>query len=73
MFKKTNINDMDKVLEDMKFEKIFLIFSQVKGFYEIVDEINNSIEELRKEAIDIKAAMGKLQSVLKADCCNITK
>lgn len=29
VFKKTNIYDMDKVLEDMKFEKVFLIFSQV--------------------------------------------
>lgn len=45
-------------------KKYFQFFSS-EGFYEIVDEINNSIEELRKEAIDIKAAMGKLQSVLK--------
>lgn len=29
VFKKININDIDKVLEDMKFEKVFLIFSQV--------------------------------------------
>ena len=65
VFKKTNINDMDKILEDMKFEKSIFNFFSSEGFYEIVDEINNSIEELRKEAIDIKAAMGKLQSVLK--------
>ena len=65
VFKKTNINDMDKALEDMKFEKSIFNFFSSEGFYEIVDEINNSIEELRKEAIDIKAAMGKLQSVLK--------
>lgn len=65
VFKKTNINDMDKVLEDMKFEKSIFNFFSSDGFYEIVDEVNNSIEELRKEAIEIKAAMGKLQSVLK--------
>lgn len=65
VFKKININDIDKVLEDMKFEKSIFNFFSSDGFYEIVDEVNNSIEELRKEAIDIKVAMGKLQSVLK--------
>ena len=65
IFKKTNINDMDKALEDMKFEKSIFNFFSSDGFYEIVDEVNGSIEELRKEAIEIKAAMGKLQSVLK--------
>lgn len=65
VFKKININDIDKVLEDMKFEKSIFNFFSRDGFYEIVDEVNNSIEELRKEAIDIKVAMGKLQSVLK--------
>lgn len=64
VFKKININDIDKVLEDMKFEKSIFNFFSSDGFYEIVDEVNNSIEELRKEAIDIKVAMGKLQSVL---------
>ena len=65
VFKKTNINDMDKILEDMKLEKTIFNFFSSDEFYEIVDMINNSIEELRKEAIDIKVAIGKLQSVLK--------
>lgn len=65
VFKKININDIDKVLEDMKFEKSIFNFFSSKSFYEIVDEINNSIEELQKEARNIKAAIGKLQSVLK--------
>lgn len=56
VFKKININDIDKVLEDMKFEKSIFNFFSSDGFYEIVDEVNNSIEELRKEAIDIKVA-----------------
>lgn len=65
VFKKTNIYDMDKVLEDMKFEKSIFNFFSSDEFYEIVNEVNNSIEELRKEALNIKVAMGKLQTVLK--------
>lgn len=65
VFKKTDIKDVDKILEDMKLEKTIFNFFSNPEFYEIVDMINNSIEELRREAIDIKVAIGKLQSVLK--------
>lgn len=65
IFKKIDINDIDKILEDMKVEKTVLNFFSNNIFFEIVDLINNAIEELRKEALDIKVAIGKLQSVLK--------
>ena len=65
VFKQSDIDDLDKILGNMKLERsVFNYFSNDK-FFEIVDMINNSIEELRKEAIDIKIAIGKLQSVLK--------
>ena len=65
VFKNTNLNDVDKILENMKFEKtIFNFFSRAE-FYGIIDMVNNSVEELRKEAVDIKVAMGKLQTLLK--------
>lgn len=55
VFKKTNINDMDKILEDMKFEKSIFNFFSSEGFYEIVDEINNSIVgKLPEDALNSK-------------------
>lgn len=65
VFKQSNINDIDKILEDMKLEKTIFNFFSNDDFFEIVDLINNAIEELRKEALEIKIAIGKLQSVLK--------
>ena len=65
VFKKSDINDIDKILEDMKLEKTIFNFFSKDNFFEIVDIINDSIEELRKQALDIKVAIGKLQSVLK--------
>ena len=65
VFKQSDINDVDKLLEDMKLEKTVFNFFSNDYFMEIVNLINNSIEELRKEALEIKIAIGKLQSVLK--------
>ena len=65
VFRQSDINDIDKVLENMKLEKTIFNFFSNDEFFAIVDLINNSIEELRKEAQAIKAAIGKLQSVLK--------
>jgi len=65
VFRQSDINDIDKVLENMKLEKTIFNFFSNDEFFAIVDLINNSIEELRKEAHAIKAAIGKLQSVLK--------
>ncbi len=65
VFKQSDINDIDKILEDMKLEKTIFNFFSNDDFFEIVDLINNAIEELRKQALDIKVAIGKLQSVLK--------
>lgn len=65
VFKQSDINDIDKILEDMKLERTIFNFFSNDVFFEIVDLINNAIEELRKQAMDIKVAMGKLQSVLK--------
>lgn len=65
VFKQSDINNIDKILEDMKLEKTIFNFFSNDDFFEIVDLINNAIEELRKQALDIKVAIGKLQSVLK--------
>ncbi len=65
VFKQSDINNIDKILEDMKLEKSIFNFFSNDDFFEIVDLINNAIEELRKQALDIKVAIGKLQSVLK--------
>lgn len=65
VFKQTDINNIDKILEDMKLEKTIFNFFSNDEFFGIVDSINGSIEELRKQALDIKVAIGKLQSVLK--------
>lgn len=65
VFKQSDINDIDKILEDMKLQKTVFNFFSNDYFFEIVDLINDSIEELRKEALEIKIAIGKLQSVLK--------
>lgn len=65
VFIQSDINDIDKVLENMKLETTIFNFFSNAEFFAIVDLINNSIEELRKETQDIKAAFGKLQSVLK--------
>lgn len=65
VFKQSNIDNIDKILEDMKLERTIFNFFSNNEFLEIVDLVNNSIEELRKQALDIKVAIGKLQSVLK--------
>lgn len=65
VFKQSDINDIDKILKDMKLQKTVFNFFSNDYFLEIVDLINGSIEELRKEALDIRIAIGKLQSVLK--------
>lgn len=65
VFRQSDINDIDKILEDMKLEKAIFNFFSNDEFLGIVEQVNNSIEELRKEAQDIKVAIGKLQSVLK--------
>lgn len=65
VFKQSDFKDIDKILEDMKLEKTIFNFFSNDVFFEIVDLINNAIEELRKQALDIKVAIGKLQSVLK--------
>lgn len=65
VFKQSDINNIDKMLEDMKLEKTIFNFFSNDDFFEIVDLINNAIEELRKQALDIKVAIGKLQSVLR--------
>lgn len=65
VFRKMDINDMDKILEDLKLEKTIFNFFSSDTFLEIVDLINDSIEELRKEALAIKVAIGKLQTELK--------
>lgn len=65
VIRQSNINDIDKILEDMKLERSIFNFFSNDNFLEIIDLINNSIEELRKEAMEIKIAIGKLQSVLR--------
>lgn len=65
VFKQSDIDDLDKILENMKLERSVFNYFSNENFFEIVDMINSSIEELRKEAKDIKIAIGKLQSVLK--------
>lgn len=65
VFRKTNIEDIDKILLEMKIEKAILNMFSGDLISEIVDLINDKIEELRKEAMDIRIAMGKLQSTLK--------
>lgn len=65
VFKQSDINDLDKILENMKLEKSVFNYFSNENFFGIVDMVNNSIEELRKEAINIRIAIGKLQSVLK--------
>ena len=65
VFKQSDINDIDKILEDMKLEKSIFSFFSNDVFLGIVELINSAIEELREQALEIKVAIGKLQSVLK--------
>lgn len=64
-FKQIDISGIDELLKGMQFEiSVFNYFSS-NYFMEIVNDVNRKIEELRKEAKEIKIAIGKLQSILK--------
>lgn len=55
---------LDKILSDMKIEKSVFHYLGSESFFEVVDYINEKINELIQITVDIKIAIGKLQSVL---------
>lgn len=64
-FKQIDISGIDELLKGMQFETSVFNYFSSNYFMEIVNDVNCKIEELRKEAKEIKIAIGKLQSILK--------
>ncbi len=55
---------LDTILNNMKIEKSIFNYLGSESFFEVVDYINEKINELVQIRVEIKIAIGKLQSVL---------
>ena len=55
---------LDIILNNMKIEKSIFNYLGSNSFFEVIDYINSKLDELIQIAMEIKVAIGKLQSVL---------